>query len=65
GGVIGRYAALAMGADAEVAIQLNLQTRNTGVTEIVRTSTGATRLVAFNSVPHLERPERSDAVTFS
>ncbi|HET9693378.1 MAG TPA: histidine phosphatase family protein [Steroidobacteraceae bacterium] len=65
GGVIGRYAALAMGADAEVAIQLNLQTRNTGVTEIVRTSTGATRLVAFNSVPHLEQPERSDAVTYS
>ncbi|HET7202310.1 MAG TPA: histidine phosphatase family protein [Steroidobacteraceae bacterium] len=65
GGVIGRYVALSIGADSEVAIQLNLQTRNTGVTEIVRTPTGGTRLVAFNAVPHLEHPARSDAVTFS
>ena len=65
GGVIGRYVALSVGADAQVAIQLNLQTRNTGVTEIVRTLAGATRLVAFNGVPHLEHPARSGAVTFS
>ena len=65
GGVIGRYAALSVGADAQVAIQLNLQTRNTGVTEIVRTPDGATRLVAFNAVPHLEARGRETAVTFS
>lgn len=65
GGVIGRYVALSIGAAAEVAIQLNLQTRNTGVTEIVRTPSGGTRLVAFNAVPHLEHPARSAAVTFS
>jgi broad specificity phosphatase PhoE len=65
GGVIGRCAAHAVGADSEVAIQLNLQTRNTGVTEIVRAATGGMRLVAFNSVPHLETPERQGSVTFS
>jgi broad specificity phosphatase PhoE len=65
GGVIGRYAALSVGADAQVAIQLNLQTRNTGVTEIVRTPGGATRLVAFNAVPQLEARGRETAVTFS
>ena len=36
GGVIGRYVAAVLGAGADAAIQLNLQTRNTGVTEIVR-----------------------------
>jgi broad specificity phosphatase PhoE len=65
GGVIGRYVALAIGADAEAAIQLNLQTRNTGVTEIVRSTSGGARLVAFNGVPHLEHPGRQGAVTFS
>jgi broad specificity phosphatase PhoE len=65
GGVIGRYTAEVLGAGADAAIQLNLQTRNTGVTEIVRTPSGGARLVAFNAVPHLESPERQRAVTFS
>lgn len=64
GGVIGRLVAAALGADAEAAIQLNLQTRNTGITEMVRGRSVA-RLVAFNSVPHLERPDRAHAVTHS
>ena len=64
GGVIGRAVADALGADADAAIQLNLQTRNTGVTEIVRGET-VTRLAAFNSVPHLERPDRAHAVSYS
>lgn len=64
GGVIGRSVADALGAGAEAAIQLNLQTRNTGVTEIVRGS-AAVRVAAFNSVPHLERPDRSHAVSYS
>jgi len=65
GGVIGRYTAAVLGAGADTAIQLNLQTRNTGVTEIVRTPSGGARLVAFNAVPHLERAERQAMVTFS
>jgi broad specificity phosphatase PhoE len=64
GGVIGRLVADALGAGAEAAIQLNLQTRNTGVTEMVRGRTVA-RLVAFNSVPHLERADRAHAMTHS
>jgi hypothetical protein len=62
--VIGRLVAEALGAGAEAAIQLNLQTRNTGVTEMVRGRTIA-RVVAFNAVPHLERPDRALAITHS
>lgn len=65
GGVIGRYTADVLGAGPEAAIQLNLQTRNTGVTEFARTSSGGTRLVAFNAIPHLEDPARAGAVTYS
>jgi broad specificity phosphatase PhoE len=64
GGVIGRSVAAALGAGPDAAIQLNLQVRNTGVTEIVRGRT-ATRVVAFNAVPHLERADRAYAVTHS
>jgi broad specificity phosphatase PhoE len=64
GGVIGRLVAAALGADAEAAIQLNLQTRNTGITELVR-GRSISRLVAFNAVPHLERADRTHAVTHS
>jgi broad specificity phosphatase PhoE len=64
GGVIGRIVAATLGAGAEAAIHLNLQTRNTGVTELVRGRSGA-RLVSFNAVPHLERPDRAHAVTHS
>jgi broad specificity phosphatase PhoE len=64
GGVIGRLVADALGASPEAAIQLNLQTRNTGVTEMVRGRSIA-RLVAFNSVSHLERADRAHAVTHS
>jgi len=64
GGVIGRTVADALGAGADAAIQLNLQTRNTGVTEIVR-SRSVVRLAAFNGVPHLEQPDRAHALTYS
>jgi broad specificity phosphatase PhoE len=64
GGVIGVYTAASLGANAETAIQLNLQTRNTGVTEVVRGGTSV-RVVTFNGVPHLERSDRAHAVTYS
>ena len=64
GGVIGRLVAAALNADAEAAIQLNLQTRNTGITEIIRGRSVA-RLLAFNAIPHLEQPDRAHAVTHS
>lgn len=64
GGVIGRLVAATLGAGAEAAIQLNLQTRNTGVTELVR-GRSACRLVAFNAIPHLEHADRAHAITHS
>ena len=64
GGVIGRLVADALGAGPEAAIQLNLQTRNTGITEMVRGRSIA-RLIAFNAVPHLEHADRAHAVTHS
>jgi broad specificity phosphatase PhoE len=65
GGVIGRYTSEVLNAGADTAIQLNLQTRNTGVTEIIRPSSGEARLVSFNAIPHLERPDRAAAITHS
>jgi broad specificity phosphatase PhoE len=65
GGVIGSYTAALLGADAEAAIQLNLQVRNTSVTEVLRPPAASARLVSFNAIPHLERPDRHEAITHS
>jgi broad specificity phosphatase PhoE len=65
GGVIGRYAAEVLGAGADTAIQLNLQTRNTSVTEVIRPGGKPARLVSFNAIAHLERADRSHAITHS
>jgi hypothetical protein len=46
------------------AIELNRQTRNTGITELVRGRT-ASRLLSFNAVPQLERPDRAHAISHS
>ena len=64
GGVIGRLVASTLGAGADAAINLNLQTRNTAVTELI-VGRSARRLVSFNAVPHLERADRAEAVTHS
>jgi broad specificity phosphatase PhoE len=64
GGVIGRLVADTLGAGADAAIELNLQTRNTGITEIA-CGRRARRVVSFNAVPHLERADRAHAVTHS
>jgi broad specificity phosphatase PhoE len=64
GGVIGRSVAEVLEAGPDAAIQLNLQTRNTGITELVF-GRSARRVVAFNAVPHLERADRAYAVTHS
>lgn len=64
GGVIGRVVADVLEAGAEAAIQLNLQVRNTSVTEMVA-GRSARRLVSFNAVPHLHTRERSRALTHS
>lgn len=65
GGVIGRLVSSVLGAGPDAAVQLNLQVRNTGVTEIVWPATGAPRLATFNTIAHLERADRAHAVTFA
>ena len=64
GGVIGRIVARLLDGGAEASVELNLQTRNTGVTEIACGSKSS-RLVAFNTAPHLQRPGRAHALTHS
>jgi hypothetical protein len=46
------------------AIELNLRTRNTGITEQVPGRTTSC-LLSFNAVPHLERPDRAHAISHS
>jgi broad specificity phosphatase PhoE len=65
GGVIGRLVAAILAAGPDAAVQLNLQVRNTGVTEIVWPDSSPPRLAAFNTIAHLERTDRSHAVTYA
>lgn len=64
GGAIGRAVADLLGAPTQTAIELNLQFRNTGFCELI-VGRGTQRLLSFNNVPHLERPERRRAITFA
>jgi broad specificity phosphatase PhoE len=64
GGPISTILAEVLGMPLRGVVDLNLQTRNTGITEL---QAGATRIhcVSFNNVPHLDRPDRADALTYS
>lgn len=64
GGPISTILAEVLGMPLRGVVDLNLQTRNTGVTEL---QAGATRIhcVSFNNVPHLDRPDRAGALTYS
>ena len=64
GGVIARAVANAVGASSQVAVELNLQVRNTSITELLVGRRG-TRLISFNGVPHLERADRRHAMTYT
>ena len=64
GGAIGRGIADLLQAPAQTAIELNLQVRNSGFCEIFF-SPRSMRLVSFNCVPHLERADRREAITYS
>jgi broad specificity phosphatase PhoE len=65
GGAIGRALSEVLRSPASVAIELNLQYRNTGVTELLAAGSGGLRLLGFNAVSHLERPDRRHALTFA
>ena len=64
GGPISTILADVLGMPRRGVVDLNLQTRNTGITEL---QAGASRIscVSFNNVPHLDRPDRAGALTYS
>lgn len=64
GGPISTILAEVLGMPARGVVDLNLQTRNTGITEL---AAGANRIhcISFNNVPHLDRPDRAGALTYS
>lgn len=64
GGPIATYLSTVTGMPARMMVELNLQTRNGSFSEFVLSPKGV-RLVSFNNVPHLDRPDRPGAVTFA
>jgi broad specificity phosphatase PhoE len=64
GGPISTMLAETLGMPLRGVVDLNLQTRNTGITEL---QAGARRIhcVSFNNVPHLDRPDRVGALTYA
>jgi len=64
GGPISTILAEVLGMPLRGVVDLNLQTRNTGISEL---QAGASRVhcVSFNNVPHLDRPDRAGALTYS
>jgi broad specificity phosphatase PhoE len=64
GGPISTILADVLGMPLRGVVDLNLQTRNTGISEL---QSGANRIhcVSFNNVPHLDRPDRSGSLTYS
>lgn len=64
GGPISIILAEVLQMPARGVVDLNLQTRNTGISEL---QAGASKIhfVSFNNVPHLDRPERAGALTYS
>lgn len=64
GGAISRAVCAILEAPAKAAIDLNLQYRNSAFCEIF-VSPRSMRVVSFNCIPHLDRPDRLDAITYS
>lgn len=64
GGAIAMLIRQLLQAPESVMVELNLQTRNTGVTHC-RFNAGAMRLSSFNNVPHLDRNDREAMITYT
>ena len=62
GGAITRGLADILQYPAHIAIELNLQFRNTAFCEIIASSQGM-RVINFNNLPHLDTPERRESIT--
>ena len=64
GGPISTFVSAVTGMPQRMMVDLNLQTRNAGITEF-RVGSRGFSLVSFNNVPHLDRPDRADALTYA
>lgn len=64
GGAISRAVIDVIGAPGATAVEFNLQFRNTGVCELI-VGGDSMRLLTFNALPHLDRPDRREAITFA
>jgi len=64
GGPISTILAKVLKMPARGVVDLNLQTRNTGITEL-RAGVRAIQCVSFNNIPHLDRPDRAGALTYA
>ncbi len=64
GGPISTILAEVLGMPMRGVVDLNLQTRNTGITEL-RSAPSRIHCVSFNNVPHLDRPDRAGALTYA
>ena len=64
GGAISRAVVDIIGAPGATAVEFNLQFRNTGVCELI-VGSDSMRLVTFNALPHLDREDRRNAITFA
>jgi broad specificity phosphatase PhoE len=64
GGPISSAIGAVLGVTPRTVVDLNLQTRNTGLSEL-RAGAQRAHCVSFNAVPHLERRERREAITHS
>ena len=64
GGPISSAIGAVLGVAPRTVVDLNLQTRNTGLSEL-RAGAQRAHCVSFNAVPHLDRPGRREAITYS
>ena len=64
GGPISSAIGAVLGVAPRTVVDLNLQTRNTGLSEL-RAGARRSHCVSFNAVPHLERRDRRGAITYS
>lgn len=64
GGPISTLIGTVLGLAPRTVVELNLQARNTGVSEF-RAGAKVVHCVSFNNVPHLDRPDRRDFVTYT
>ena len=64
GGPIATAVAHVLDAPAHALIELNMQLRNSAITQFTFTPKRHSR-VSYNHLPHLDRPERADWVTYT